>query len=76
MQVGRQLRDSAGQDARLLETEPEWEARDPDHVLLLCKETIELGKSVLVFCGTKRVGVSSSSCVSRDHCALLHRLRI
>lgn len=56
LQIGRQLRDSAGQDARLLETEPEWEARDPDHVLLLCKETIELGKSVLVFCGTKRVG--------------------
>jgi hypothetical protein len=56
LQIGRQLKDSAGQDARLLGAEPEWEERDPDHVLLLCKETIELGKSVLVFCGTKRVG--------------------
>ena len=56
LQIGRQLKGSAGQDARLLVAEPEWEARDPDHVLLLCKETIGLGESVLVFCGTKRVG--------------------
>ena len=54
-QVGRQLKDCEGRDSRLLEPEPGWEERDPDHLALLCKETIDLGKSVVIFCASKKV---------------------
>ena len=55
LQVGRQLKDCEGRDGRLLEPEAGWEDRDPDHLALLCKETIDLGKSVIIFCASKKV---------------------
>ena len=55
LQVGRQLKDSEGHNSRLLEPEAGWEERDPDHLALLCKETIDLGKSVIIFCASKKV---------------------
>lgn len=55
LQVGQQLKDCEGKENRLLEPEPDWEERDPDHLALLCKETIDLGKSVLIFCASKKV---------------------
>ncbi len=54
-QVGRELRESTGQGVRVLEQA--WEGQDSDHVALLCKETLELGKSVLIFCATKKVQI-------------------
>ena len=40
---------------RPLDLPEDWSAKDYDHTAWLCKETIEAGHSVLIFCGTKRV---------------------
>ena len=61
LQVGRQLKDSEGHNSRLLEPEPGWEERDPDHLALLCKETIDVGKSVIIFCASKKVAKAPMS---------------
>ncbi|GMH38125.1 hypothetical protein BSKO_06009 [Bryopsis sp. KO-2023] len=52
--VGRQIKDENMKVVRELAANKQWEARDPDHVALLTKETIDGGHSVLIFCGTKR----------------------
>jgi hypothetical protein len=53
LQVGRQLKDEQLQVVRELQCTREWEQRDPDHVALMCQETVQDGHSVLVFCASK-----------------------
>ena len=56
VQVGRQLVDAGGAVVRQLAVDPGWEApdQDPDHTALLCAETVDAGKSVLMFCASKK----------------------
>ena len=35
---------------------------DPDHVALLCRETVQEGHGVLIFCATKQVSRATSPC--------------
>ena len=42
VKLGRQLLGDGGVVVRELEADPTWEAQDPDHLALLCKETIEV----------------------------------
>jgi DNA polymerase theta len=53
VKVGRELRDARGALVRTLPAG--GEADDPDHTALLCRETLDAGKSLLLFCGTKAV---------------------
>lgn len=49
------IEDESGHVVRqLTPASAEWEARDPDHVALLTKETVDDGHSVLVFCATRK----------------------
>ena len=41
---------------RVLRLEDDWDAQqDPEHVAWLARETVQAGRSVLIFCGTKKV---------------------
>lgn len=53
VQVGRQIRDERGDQVRELVADPHWERED--HVALLARETLDAGKSVLIFCASKKV---------------------
>jgi DNA polymerase theta len=53
MQVGRSLLDEQLRPVRELQPLPAWQGRDPDHLALLCSETVQEGHSVLVFCASK-----------------------
>lgn len=55
LQVGTQIIDEDLNVVRELEHDPELEGKDPDHVAMLCKETIQNGHSVLIFCCSKAV---------------------
>ncbi len=59
VQVGRQIRDEQGELVRELAVEPNWDRED--HVALLARETIDAGKSVLIFCASKKVQSPSPS---------------
>ena len=59
VQVGRQIRDERGDPVRELAVEPQWDRED--HVALLAQETIDAGKSVLIFCASKKVHCHFSS---------------
>lgn len=53
------LLDTQLQPACRLAVPPSWDSgRDRDHTILLAKQTLDAGQSVLIFCGTKRVGRS------------------
>ncbi|CAL8465203.1 g4738 [Coccomyxa elongata] len=52
VKVGRQIRDEQGEPVRELAVEPNWDRED--HVALLARETIDAGKSVLIFCASKK----------------------
>lgn len=54
MKVGRKIKDEQLRCVRELDCDPAWEAKDPDHVAYLAKETIDSGHSVLIFCASKR----------------------
>ena len=72
-QVGTQLVTPAGEVVRELPQRPAFGpgeryqmAKDSDHTMALASETLADGKSVLIFCATKRVRcmdpLSSGSC--------------
>ncbi len=42
-QVGRQMMDANMTVVRDLAVDKQWEAKDPDHVAFLCKETVQVG---------------------------------
>lgn len=47
------LKNEVNEVVRELEEDSYWDKED--HVAWLCKETIETGRSVLIFCGSKKV---------------------
>ena len=51
--MGRTLLDDQLCPLRELQPPPAWQGRDPDHLALLCGETVQEGHSVLVFCASK-----------------------
>ena len=72
-QVGQQLRDVQGTVVREVSADAGWMKEDADHTVLLCKETMDAGKSVLVFCGTKKVCTLWGTCMlskGTGHCSL------
>jgi hypothetical protein len=58
MKVGDHLVDQNGEVDRALDPTvvESLAGRDPEHVAALCAETLDDGNSVLVFCGSKKVG--------------------
>ena len=62
--MGPELRDVQGAVTRTLSAGAGWLDQDKDHTALLCRETLDEGKSVLLFCGTKKVcRVLRSTCI-------------
>lgn len=63
---GAPIRTLAGHDkapAAVIATAPDASKKpDPDGIIAICREAVEAGKSVLVFCATKKAS---------QHCALL-----
>ena len=56
LQVGKELQDQDGRVQRVLRLEDDWDVQqDPEHVAWLARETVQAGRSVLIFCGTKKV---------------------
>lgn len=54
VKVGKTLKNEEMKIVRNICCDQQWEARDPDHVGLLTKETIDSGHSVLIFCCSKK----------------------
>ncbi|EIE23289.1 hypothetical protein COCSUDRAFT_42188 [Coccomyxa subellipsoidea C-169] len=52
VKVGCQIRDERGDPVRKLAADPHWDRED--HVALLARETVDAGKSVLIFCASKK----------------------
>ena len=59
---GGKVRDSKGTEVRTLAREEKDRLTDPDGIAAICSEAVGVGKSVLVFCATKK---------SSQHCAQL-----
>lgn len=51
---GRDILDERQAVVRTMQCDAAWEKQDPDHVALLCQETISIGRSVLIFCASKK----------------------
>ena len=43
LQIGRRLHGADMGAVRDLPVDKEWEAKDPDHVAFLCRETVQVG---------------------------------
>lgn len=61
LQIGDVLMDENEEEVRQLPHDPFFDGKDPQHVAQLCAETIDEGHSVLIFCASKKVGVSFDS---------------
>lgn len=42
LQIGRVLKDESLEVVRELQCDPDWDKKDPEHVALLCQETIKV----------------------------------